>query len=118
LPASKSISRQRKGAFSEKAVCLYLISKGCKVLACGFQTPFAEVDILAFHPKTETLALIEVKSQRLQLSAGELVSRRQAMRLKQAHLWLCHQLHFVRVRSMLVVVQRDLKLVWFSDFLS
>lgn len=116
LPVLKSTSRRLKGRFSEEIVIAALARAGAVVLASPFQTPFAEIDILAYH--AGTLALIEVKSARLSLETHELVSPQQVKRLKQAHLYVGARFHLLQVRSFLVVVARGGELRWFSDFLS
>lgn len=92
---------------------------GLQVLAHPLETPFAQVDVLAYNPKTQTLALIEIKSWDQVRDPSLLVSFQQRRRLLRAHQYVMAQYPQHHIRSLLATVSvSDKKICWIPDFLS
>lgn len=76
--------RSLLGRFGEWWACLFLLTRGYRIVARNLQTPHAEVDIVA--RRCRVLVLCEVKTRR---GSEEVVVRQaQRTRLLRAALWV------------------------------
>jgi putative endonuclease len=70
------------GILAEKISAIFLIFKGYKILHKRYKTYFGEIDIIA--KKSNNIVFIEVKARKNKVNIEEILSNRQANRIKSA----------------------------------
>ena len=84
---NSAIVKMSRGSANEASAREWLKRRGDHVLLCRFDTPFAEVDILALRP-SGCLLLCEVKSSFWPDGAALGLGPRQRLRLSRAAAWI------------------------------
>lgn len=77
------------GIMAEKLAIILLFFKGYKILKWRHKTPFGELDIIAWKPKT--IIIVEVKARKHKARIEEVISPRQINRIKRAALFFITQ---------------------------
>lgn len=89
---SKSSISETRGERTEREAATWLEKRGDLVVARRFETPFAEVDIIAIRPQTKnrsrSLLICEVKSSFWPDDRGLGLGPRQRARLARAAAWI------------------------------
>ncbi|MBI5111908.1 MAG: YraN family protein [Rhodovulum sp.] len=81
-PASARQAAQRLGLSAESRAAAYLMSKGYRIVARRYRTPFGEIDIVA--QRRDTVVFVEVKARASLTAAAESISPRQRGRIVDA----------------------------------
>lgn len=75
------------GTWTETQARLWLVQRGDRIILSQFETPFAEIDILALRPSGQLL-LCEVKSSFWPDGEGLGLGPKQKLRLSRAAAWV------------------------------
>lgn len=82
--------RYRWGVDAERIAALMLSCKGYRILDRRFRTPAGEIDLIAC--RLAHFAFVEVKGRRCRPVTGEILTDRQALRVRAAaRIWLAKQ---------------------------
>lgn len=81
-PAPARQAAQRLGLSAESRAAAYLMSKGYRIVARRYKTPFGEIDIVA--QRRDTVVFVEVKARANLTAAAESISPRQRGRIVDA----------------------------------
>jgi putative endonuclease len=76
-----------RGERTEQEAAAWLVSRGDRIIARRFETPFAEIDILALRPNG-SLLMVEVKSSFGPDDRGLGLGFKQRNRLAKAAFWI------------------------------
>ncbi|MDZ4661416.1 MAG: YraN family protein [Pseudomonadota bacterium] len=107
--------RHLTGYKNEFLVGQYYLSKGYKVVAHRFKTPFAEVDLICQH-KNQELVIVEVKSAAEPFWESYRIGFRQKHRLKNAAIHLMEK-SGRNIEVHLAFVDKDGRIDILRDFL-
>lgn len=104
-------SFRTRGEESEYLALRWLRSRGYKLVARRFRTPYAEIDLLVRHPISEEWLVAEVKSSLWPDQQALGLSRQQRIRLLRASHWLLDEISSVCGRevnfNMMLLVREE-----------
>lgn len=108
------------GQKGEQTVCAHLLKNGYQILQRNVREKFAEIDIVAFLPKQDTLVFIEVRtrtSSRLGHPVETITLRKQNQVRRAAQWYLCkHQISNTAVRfDVATIIWEENKFEYFEN---